>query len=491
MKTSARNVLSQPSDDQRVEIAIIGSGPGGAITACILAEAGRDVMLIEEGSHLDLNSCRPFSRDEMIQKYRNGGITVAMGPTKVSYVEGCCVGGGSEINSGLYHRTPSDILDKWSHEFEVESLTEGSLRPHFEACEKELSVSYLPGPAPAPSLKLHEGATRLGWKSQEVPRWFRYQSELGLPGQPTGTKQSMTKTLVPRFLAAGGRLLPKTSVRRIACKKHGWKLFADCSRVGQPRELSIEADTVFVCCGAIQTPALLLRSGFRKNIGQSLHLHPTVKVVAQFREDVNTPGMGVPVHQVKEFAPRFSFGCSISSPPYLALALADHAEATESLHHSWRKMAIYYAMTSGGEGSVRPVPFFRDSAVSYRLKSHELWDLSEGLRRLCRCLLAAGARSLYCCVTGVPWLQTEADLKLIPDIFGPGQANLMTIHLFSTCPMGENRRRAVADSFGRIHGHRNLFISDASLLCGPPGVNPQGSIMALARRNALKFLGRL
>ncbi len=65
----------------------------------------------------------------------------------------------------------------------------------------------------------------------------------------------------------------------------------------------------------------------------------------------------------------------------------------------------------------------------------------------------------------------------------------MTIHLFSSCPMGEDRKRCVTDSFGRIHDLRDLRIADASLLPGPPGVNPQGSVMAIARRNALQFLG--
>lgn len=86
----------------RAEIAVIGSGPGGSITACLLAEAGWDVPLIEEGPFLQLDSCTPFSRQEMIRKYRNGGITVAMRKPKVAYVEAQCVGGGSEINAGLY-----------------------------------------------------------------------------------------------------------------------------------------------------------------------------------------------------------------------------------------------------------------------------------------------------------------------------------------------------------------------------------------------------
>ena len=57
----------------------------------------------------------------MVQKYRNGGQTVALGANKIAYVEGRCVGGGSEINSGLYHRTPPEILETWRKEFQVEA----------------------------------------------------------------------------------------------------------------------------------------------------------------------------------------------------------------------------------------------------------------------------------------------------------------------------------------------------------------------------------
>jgi len=100
-------------DRLRADIVVIGSGPGGAIASALLAEAGRDVMLLEEGPFLPLASASHFSREEIVQKYRNGGLTVSMGRDKVAYVEGRCVGGGSEINRGLYHRTPPEVLDAW------------------------------------------------------------------------------------------------------------------------------------------------------------------------------------------------------------------------------------------------------------------------------------------------------------------------------------------------------------------------------------------
>src|ERR1035438_8114417 len=103
------------------EILVIGSGPGGAVTAATLAESGRSVTLLEDGPHLGPESCAPFSIGEMEQKYRNGGLTPALGRPTIPYVEGRCVGGGSEINSGLYHRTPPEILEQWGREYQLQA----------------------------------------------------------------------------------------------------------------------------------------------------------------------------------------------------------------------------------------------------------------------------------------------------------------------------------------------------------------------------------
>ena len=467
---------------KRAEIVVIGSGPGGAITACLLAEAGRDVLLIEEGAHLPLSSCEPFSKDEMLQKYRNGGQTVALGKSKISYVEGRCVGGGSEINSGLYHRTPPEILERWRKEFRVEGLSEKELAPHFEACERDVSVSLLPHAAPPASLKLHDGANKLGWKSLEVPRWFRYDAS------GSGRRQSMTETFIPRFLKAGGRLHSRTRASRIFPAGNGWLVAAQHATAGA---IEIQADHLFLCAGAIHTPALLRRSGITRNVGNSLQVHPTVKIVARFSEDVNSASMGVPVHQVKEFSPRLSFGCSISSPAYVALGLIDHPDAARETAETWQRTAIYYAMiTSEGRGSIRPLPGFRDPLVRYALTGNDRRNLSDGLSKLAQALFASGATELFPSLTRGSVLRGESCLSKIPDALPEGIANLMTIHLFSSAPMGENRELCATDSFGRVHGFRNLFVNDASLLCTAPGVNPQGSIMAIARRNVLKFLAQ-
>ena len=299
----------------------------------------------------------------------------------------------------------------------------------------------------------------------------------------------MTETYIPRFLKAGGRLLPQTRALQFRPGGNGWLVEALHE---QSRHIEIAAENLFLCAGAVQSPALLRRSYITRNIGDSLQVHPTVKIVARFPEAVNAADMGVPVHQVKEFSPRLSFGCSISSPAYVALGLIDHPAAAQETAQTWQRTAIYYAMiTSEGCGQVRPLPGFRDPLVRYQLTATDRRNLADGLRKLAQILFTSGATELYPSLTRGPVLRCDGCLSKLPDLLPDGMANLMTIHLFSSCPMGEDRDHCATDSFGRVHGFKNLFVNDASLLCTAPGVNPQGSIMAIARRNTLRFLGKL
>jgi choline dehydrogenase-like flavoprotein len=88
----------------------------------------------------------------------------------------------------------------------------------------------------------------------------------------------------------------------------------------------------------------------------------------------------------------------------------------------------------------------------------------------------------------MPALRTRKEaVRWLDDVLPSGALSLSTVHAFSTCPMGEREDRCAASSFGKLHGFENLYINDASMLPDSPGVNPQGSVMAFARRNAMAF----
>ena len=467
---------------------VIGSGPGGAISATLLAEAGREVLMVEEGEDLALNAAPHFSSTEMLMKYRNAGVGVALGQTKLAWVEGCCVGGGSEVNRGLYHRTPGYILNDWRRRYGVEALDQHSLSPHFAACEAVAAVEYARERAPEISNRLLKGSQKMGWHATEAPRLFKYPSRDALV---ESGKQSMSTTFIPRFRAAGGQLVATTRIHRLRRDGRVWKAEARCRAPdGNWARVDIRAEQVVVACGAVQTPMLLRRSGLRRNIGDTLRFHPMVKVVAEFESPLNRPGDFDPVHQVREFEPRIGMGCSISTPTQLGAALVGRADAWDLVHARGAQMGLYYVQSSGGTARVRHLPGFADPLVRVRFGSDELEQLAAGLARLAEVLFAAGACRVIPCIPGYPDLHSPADIARLPARLAPADGSMTSVHVFSSCPMGENRDLCATNSFGQVHGVDGLYINDASLLCTPTGVNPQGTVMAIAHRNAVAMLER-
>jgi choline dehydrogenase-like flavoprotein len=242
-----------------------------------------------------------------------------------------------------------------------------------------------------------------------------------------------------------------------------------------------------VCAGAIGTAALLRRSGVGQGVGRTLRLHPTVKLAARFDEPLQAAA-DVPVHQVKPRGGDISFGGSASRPGMVALALADDWEANRSIAGEWDRMGVYYAaIRPQGRGHVIPVPGLREPVVTFALTRRDMAHLADGMVDLARLLLAAGARSVHPGVAGGGAVTSPAQADRLRALVTRGGTSVMTVHLFSTVPMGE-APGCPADSYGTMRGVRNLHVNDASLLPDAPGINPQGTVMAIAARNVAAFL---
>ena len=473
---------------ERTQVLVIGSGAGGATTARVLADEGIEVTLVEEGPDIDTASIDSNSIDAIERLYRNGGMAPILGNQNIAYVEGRCVGGSTEINSGFWHRLPPDCYHRWRSEALLDDFSPERMDGYFQRAERDLSVSLLGRERePVSSAVFRRGIERLGWEYLEVPRC---QRDPAASAFTAGAKQSMRQTYIPRGLEAGVRLLSGVKVKTVL---HAGGRAAGVEAVAgaDGHRQTIAADAVFVCCGAAQTPALLRRSGIRKNVGDNLCIHPMIKAAALFDEDIGAHDGPLPMYQVKQFSPTITIGGSVFTPGFLAMILSDNWEANRNAMLRWDHMALFYAGTRGmNRGSIRALPGADGNVmIRYRLTEADQRNLSVGLARLGELLFAAGAKAVYPSVREMPVLRSAEQCRaLLRDHVPLRLMSLSTVHAFSSCPMGENPDLCGTDSHGRVNGFVNLFVNDASLIPDSPGVNPQGTTMAIAMRNAEHFM---
>jgi len=467
------------------EVLVIGSGAGGATTARALAEAGRTVHVVEEGPWLEPGEAAPFSLAEMDRAYRHRGSSAAMGRPPIAYAEGRCVGGSTEINSGLWARLPRSLVDTWRTTLGLEDLTAEDLGKVEDRIESWVAVNPLPGAAPPSSAALVRGADALGWRHEEFPRAFAYDAS------GRGTKQSMSRTLLPEALRLGATVRADTYVSELLIDRgRAWGARLRTTHPDGVEDLQIRAEHVFVCGGAVQSPALLQRSGLRRRpIGRGLRMHPTLKVAAQFPTAVDHDE--VPVHRITEFAPELAIGGSASRRGQVGLALADSGVDVHDLGAAWDRVFVYYAaIKSDRGGRVVAVPGLRAPVVTYPISDADLSRLARGLVLLGEALLAAGAEALYPSIEDAPVATSVADLGAWWDAIDRRRASLMSVHLTSSIGMSHDPARTGADAHGRVWGIDGLRVNDASLLPDAPGVNPQAGVMAIALRNVDHFLAQ-
>ncbi|WP_439366061.1 FAD-dependent oxidoreductase [Bradyrhizobium sp. DASA03005] len=480
----------QPSKARHLEAdaLIVGSGAGGASVADVLTAAGLSVIMLEEGKHIASSSASPVATEAFSMAWRSGGITATIGRPAITYAEGRCVGGGTEINSAIAQRADSDLIDQWRTLNKIENFTPDDLAPYYERAERAVNASLTPGPLGPATDILRRGGEALGWKVSELKR-----AQRGCNGTnrcsyvcPSGAKQSMAVTLLPKAVDRGMRLLAQTRADKILIEKGRAKEVLAHSIEEQAMPVRIRAGMVFVCAGAIRTSALLRYSGLREGIGNTLRVHPTIKVTVLFNELFDAHLSRLPLAAITEFMPEQRIGGSVFTPGVFGLSLAEDWKNRGDLMRDWRFCGSYYGMIRPrGVGSVRLLPGVNEPLVSFKLAPEDWIALGQVLTRAGQVMFAAGARKVFPSIFGHEgWTSPDQVHEFWDKPLPISSTELMTVHLFSSCPLGEHRKACGVDSFGRVRGVENLFVADASLIPEAPGVNPQMTIMALAFRVA-------
>ncbi|WP_026187599.1 GMC family oxidoreductase N-terminal domain-containing protein [Ensifer sp. BR816] len=469
---------------------IIGSGAGGASVADVLTAAGLCVIMLEEGKHVPASSASPLASDAFAAAWRNGGLTAAIGQPPIAYAEGRCVGGGTEINSGITQRADDDLIDQWRKLYKIENFTPDELAQYYERAETAVNASWTPGPLGRATGILQQGGKALGWEVSELKRGQR-----GCKGAnrcsfvcPSRAKQSMAVTLLPKAMGRSMRLYAQARVVKIHLDKgRATEVTAQSLDAGgQAVQLRVKAGLVFVCAGAIHTPAILRRSGLRKRIGNTLRVHPTIKATALFDDPVDAHQSRLPLAAVTEFMPEQRIGGSVFTPAVFGLSLAEDWANRGDLMQHWRFCGSYYGMIRPrGVGSVRSLSGINEPLVRFKLAPEDWIALGQVLTRLGQAMFAANARKVFPSISGHEgWTSPDQAHEFWHKPPPKRRSNLLTIHLFSSCPPGEDRDACAVDSYGRVRGIENLFVADGSLIPEAPGINPQMTIMALAFRAA-------
>jgi choline dehydrogenase-like flavoprotein len=408
---------------------VIGSGAGGAVVAALLSEAGRRVIVLEEGPYLaqeEIQSMRPSQH--LARAWRDGGMTVAVGvgdsPT-INVTMGRAVGGSSIVTGAVCFRTPDHVLDDWSGRLGLRDLNAAALRPYFEEVERAVSVEEVPASMRSlGTIRFSEGAQKLGYEMEPLRRNTKGCNGCGRCnfGCPHGAKMSVDMTYLPRAVAAGARIWSDCLVESITMK--GDRATGVVARIvgrngglfQRAGRVSVRADRVIVAAGAYHTPLLLDRAGVGKRsgqVGRNMTLHPSFRMFARFEERIEGWRGALQSAYSRSLQHEGLTMVGLFVPPGVLAATMpgfgpEHVRRASDIPH----LAVFGGLLHDeAGGTVRRGPG-REPFVTYRMAKEDRARIPNVIRRMAEVFFAAGAKEVFPPILGQPGVDADAFAKL-------------------------------------------------------------------------------
>jgi hypothetical protein len=287
--------MSASAPQLQCDVAVIGSGAGGGAVAEVLAPlvaAGKRLIVLEKGPRFrntDFDG-RALPMANILYAY-GGGFPTADRTITLAFAEG--LGGSTLVYTGTSVRPPARVIEAWN----VPGVDHADLCRRIARFERDNGVDFVPDALLNDNNRLFaEGCRRLGWHPVRFPvnlRGCRGASLCNL-GCPNGAKQGTAVVQIPRAEQQGVEFVTRATVPRLAAGPGGGGI-VDLEDDGAPHPLNrasewqpgryrLSAKHVIACGGAIQTPALLLRSGFGDALpalGRYWTCHPAHILVAE------------------------------------------------------------------------------------------------------------------------------------------------------------------------------------------------------------------
>lgn len=482
---------------------IVGSGAGGGCVAATLAAVGLDVVVLEKGLYRNESDFHHVEGRATSELYLYGA-TLATTDLGVRIIAGSTLGGGTVVNYATSFRTPDHVKKQWTEVSGIDAFSDGEFDASLDEVAERLGVNTDSSAAGGRDTILEEGLKELGWHVDMMPRAVRNCAQdescgyCGF-GCRIGAKQSTMRTYLQDASGSGARIVVGAEVTRVATSD-GRATGVEAIVGG--RRLSVRARAVVVAAGAIETPALLLRSGLRGRVGHDLHLHPGTAAWATFDRDVNMWEGTLQARYSNEFrhwdggwGPIFE--TVPVHPGWWSTALHwTSAEHHRSLMDDYRKIgfcAVLPRDTTPGRVRIgrngRP-------RISYKLRHDDERRIAEGVVNAAKVLDAAGAREIYSPHPG--FLSYGAGAPGAHEAWaaetrrrGYGDVTFLSYHQMGSCRMGVDPTTSAIDANNESHEIAGLFVTDGSAFPTASGVNPMLSIYGIANRAAKKIAARL
>ena len=500
--TAPHITFARVGSDAQVEcdVCVVGSGAAGSVVAAELAGRGKNVIVVDAAGTWSGDDFDQHELTGLQRLFREAGLAGTR-DLSMSLLAGASIGGGTTVNWQSCFRTPDDVREEWAEVsgcgfFETDAFSEC-----IDAVWRRIGVSTDESEMNENNSAICRGAQSLDYRWSVIAR-----NSLGCDlsqcgncmfGCRVGGKQSAAVTYLTDAIRSGAQVIAPFAARKLVTSKgkvNGVEGRYDDPN-GLPRTLTVVAQTVVLAAGALETPAILMRSGLKSlHLGQHLFLHPTVAVTGIYSTPIE-PWKGPPQTVVCDQFSNLSegYGYRIEAAPAHPGLISVGLPWVNARQHK-REMqdvrcAAPFIVLTRDSNSGRVQIDKRGSAYfDYRLGSEEKKFLRHGMSKVTRMHHAAGANRII--TLHSERLAWERDGRQSIEDFceaidrasiAPNRLPLFSAHQMGTCRMGSDRASAVCDGNGAVYGMTGAYVADASLFPASSGVNPMITIMALAR----------
>ena len=500
-----------PGEDSvrlKADAVVVGSGSGGGVIAASLAQAGKHVVVLEAGGHYEEHNFPEQELEGFAQLYWRGGFTPSE-DGNVTIAAGATLGGGSTINWTNCVPTPDRLRSEWAEQAGLKDLDTPQFDQHLDAVKERISATEDCSDLNGPNARMQEGAEALGWTWKRVLRNTDPQTydpvtagHMGF-GDRSGSRQGGLNTYLPDAVAAGAQILVRCRANKVLTSQGRASGVEGVMQVdGRDVAVTVEAPTVVVACGALETPALLLRSGVGgPAVGHNLYLHPCTGMSGiypdQQRAWWGAPHSGI----VTEFADiDVGYGFLIEGlhygAAYVAGSLPWHGGRDHKVVMSRAAdTSTLIALTRDRTGGRVTLDDQGDALISYDVTDPlDAEHMRRGIAALANIHAAAGATALVDVVSDSRMIWRRG--QNLDDFISRAQKVPLRLphrivgsaHQMGTARMGRDAATSVADPEGQLHDTPGVWIGDTSAFPSASGVNPMLTCMALARRSSQAFL---